>query len=62
MSWVGNWEPGVAVEDEDFAQVMERMSEEDLTHATELVFLCPSVRHLRVYAAHCIIRNRCHTR
>jgi hypothetical protein len=41
MSWVGNREPEVAVEDEDFARVMERMRVEDLMRATEIVLLRP---------------------
>jgi cardiolipin synthase len=36
-SWIGNWELDVAVEDEGFAQVMQDMYLEDLTHATEIV-------------------------
>lgn len=36
-SWMGNWELDVAVEDEDFAAEMERMFEQDLQGATEIV-------------------------
>ena len=36
-SWVGNWELDVAVEDEVFAQTMQEMYLNDLTHATEMV-------------------------
>jgi cardiolipin synthase A/B len=36
-SWIGNWELDVAVEDETFAQAMQEMYLEDLTHATEMV-------------------------
>ena len=36
-SWIGNWELDVAVEDEAFAQAMQEMYLEDLTHATEIV-------------------------
>jgi cardiolipin synthase len=37
VSWIGNWELDVAVEDESFAQQMEEMFLEDLTGATEIV-------------------------
>jgi cardiolipin synthase len=36
-SWIGNWELDVAIEDENFARMMERMYEEDLANATEIV-------------------------
>ena len=36
-SWMGNWELDVAIENVPFAQEMERMFEEDLTHAIEIV-------------------------
>jgi cardiolipin synthase A/B len=36
-SWLGNWELDVAVEDEEFARVMEQTYEDDLRHATEIV-------------------------
>lgn len=36
-SWLGNWELDVIAEDEDFAQRMEEMYEEDLAHAVEIV-------------------------
>jgi cardiolipin synthase A/B len=36
QSWFGNWELDVAVEDEGFAQAMERMYLDDLTRATEI--------------------------
>jgi cardiolipin synthase len=36
-SWIGNWELDVTVEDETFAQAMQEMYLEDLTHATEIV-------------------------
>jgi cardiolipin synthase len=36
-SWIGNYELDVAVEDERFAQAMEQMYREDLSHATEIV-------------------------
>jgi cardiolipin synthase A/B len=36
-SWVGNYELDVAVEDEGFAEAMERMYLDDLSHATEIV-------------------------
>jgi cardiolipin synthase len=32
-SWIGNYELDVAVEDEDFAQAMERMYLEDLSRS-----------------------------
>jgi cardiolipin synthase len=37
VSWIGNWELDVAVEDESFARAMEAMYVDDLTHATEIV-------------------------
>jgi hypothetical protein len=37
MSWVGNREPEAAVEDEDFAQAVERVYEEDLMRSAEIV-------------------------
>ena len=36
-SWIGNYELDALVEDRDFAGRMERMYEEDLTNATEIV-------------------------
>jgi len=36
-SWIGNWELDVAVEEETFAQAMQEMYLDDLTHATEIV-------------------------
>lgn len=36
-SWIGNYELDVAVEDEDFAEAMQVMYEEDLLNATEIV-------------------------
>jgi cardiolipin synthase len=36
-SWMGNWELDIAVEDSRFAYALERMYEQDLTHATEIV-------------------------
>jgi cardiolipin synthase len=36
-SWIGNYELDVAVEDERFAQTMERMYREDLSRATEII-------------------------
>lgn len=36
-SWMGNYELDVAVEDRDFAGAMQRMYEEDLVNATEIV-------------------------
>ncbi|HET8530169.1 MAG TPA: cardiolipin synthase B, partial [Methylomirabilota bacterium] len=36
QSWFGNWELDVAVEDEGFAQAMERMYLDDLARATEI--------------------------
>jgi cardiolipin synthase len=36
QSWFGNWELDVAVEDEGFAQAMERMYVDDLARATEI--------------------------
>ena len=36
-SWIGNYELDVAVEDEDFAEAMQAMYEEDLLNATEIV-------------------------
>lgn len=36
-SWMGNWELDVAVENETFAQAMQEMYLDDLTHATEMV-------------------------
>ena len=43
-SWIGNYELDVAIEDTGVAQVMERMYESDLEHATEIVL----GRHSRV--------------
>lgn len=37
VSWTGNWELDVAVEDEGFAKQMEDMFVEDLTNSTEIV-------------------------
>lgn len=37
VSWLGNWELDVAVEDERFAQQMEEMFLRDLEHSTEIV-------------------------
>lgn len=37
ISWIGNWELDVAVEDESFARTMEAMYLEDLAYATEVV-------------------------
>ncbi len=36
-SWLTNYELDVAVDDEDFAQLMEQTYERDLTHSTEIV-------------------------
>ncbi len=36
-SWIGNWELDLAIEDENFAKVMERMYEEDLANANEII-------------------------
>jgi cardiolipin synthase len=36
-SWIGNWELDIAVEDDFFAQQMEALFLDDLTHATEIV-------------------------
>jgi cardiolipin synthase len=36
-SWIGNWELDVAVEDERFAQEMEKMYLDDLQNATEIM-------------------------
>ena len=36
-SWLGNWELDVIVEDERFARKMEKMYEDDLSRATEIV-------------------------
>ncbi len=46
-SWIGNYELDVAVENEDFANDMERMYLEDLSHSTEIVLsrkhtVCPA--------------------
>jgi cardiolipin synthase len=51
-SWIGNWELDVAVEDEPFAQAMQEMYLDDLTHATEMVLsekqrILPSGRAMR---------------
>ena len=43
-SWIGNYELDVVVEDEQFAQTMERMYLRDLGHATELVLPAPRRR------------------
>jgi cardiolipin synthase len=43
-SWLGNWELDVVVEDNSFAERMERMYEEDLTNATEIVLSNRRVR------------------
>jgi cardiolipin synthase A/B len=43
-SWIGNYELDVVVEDEQFAQAMERMYLRDLGHATELVLPAPRRR------------------
>jgi cardiolipin synthase len=37
VSWIGNYELDIAVEDEGFAGAMEEMYLEDLTGATEIV-------------------------
>jgi cardiolipin synthase len=37
VSWLGNWELDVAVENDEFAAAMEAMYLEDLNHATEIV-------------------------
>lgn len=37
LGWIGNWELDVAVEDRAFAQAMEQMYLDDLTHSTEIV-------------------------
>lgn len=37
VSWLGNWELDVAVEDKPFAQQMEEMFLRDLDHSTEIV-------------------------
>lgn len=36
-SWIGNWELDVVVEDQGFAERMERMYLDDLAHATEII-------------------------
>ncbi len=36
-SWLGNWELDVVVEDEEFAAAMEKMYQDDLERATEIV-------------------------
>lgn len=51
-SWIGNYELDVAVEDGDFARSMERMYEDDLRNATEIVLderrrICPAYRSAR---------------
>jgi cardiolipin synthase len=47
-SWIGNWEVDVAIEDEGFAQQMEDMYLDDLTHATEIVLTSDSkIRPMR---------------
>ncbi len=42
QSWFGNWELDVVVEDEGFAQAMERMYLEDLAQSTEIVLTARS--------------------
>jgi cardiolipin synthase len=37
MSWTGNWELDIAVEDENFAQQMEEAFLDDLNGATEII-------------------------
>ena len=37
VSWLGNWELDVAVENDEFARAMEAMYLDDLGHATEIV-------------------------
>jgi len=49
-SWMGNGELDVAVEDEPFAEAMEQMYSEDLTHSTEIVLNAKQ----RVYPSHLI--------
>ncbi|HXH14427.1 MAG TPA: phospholipase D-like domain-containing protein [Alphaproteobacteria bacterium] len=49
-SWMGNWELDVAVEDAPFAEAMEQMYIEDLTHSTEIVLSAKQ----RVYPSHLI--------
>ncbi|HVB38033.1 MAG TPA: phospholipase D-like domain-containing protein [Vicinamibacterales bacterium] len=44
VSWLGNWELDVAIEDAGFAEQMEAMYLDDLQHATEVVLS----RHQRV--------------
>jgi cardiolipin synthase len=57
VSWMGNWELDVAVEDEGFAREMEASFEQDLEGATEIV-LGPA-RRLRGHApAHPASRRR----
>ena len=45
-SWIGNWELDVAVEDEPFAEAMEAMYLDDLSHASEVVLTAR--RHVRL--------------
>ena len=45
-SWIGNWELDVAVEDEPFANTMEAMYLDDLSHATEVVLTARHRVHL----------------
>jgi cardiolipin synthase len=44
VSWIGNYELDIAVEDEGFAEAMEAMYLEDLTRATEIVLSEHNVR------------------
>ena len=37
MSWIGNWELDVTVEDESFARAMKALYLDDLSHATEVL-------------------------
>ncbi len=48
LSWMGNWELDVAVEDAGFAREMEAAFEEDLENATEVVL--GAARGLRAHA------------
>ena len=42
-SWIGNYELDLVIEDEQFAEVMEKQFEQDLNNATEIV-LSPAKR------------------
>ena len=53
QSWIGNWELDVAVEDADFGAAMERMFEDDLDRATEVLLTRPQTKGVPGACAGC---------